>query len=66
MAMFKSLESHNKIIEIIGYRQADLGKITDKKERARIANLQALYRLPSEETTEAKIARTGAMFGGMI
>lgn len=65
MAMFKGLESHNKIIEIIGYRQANLGEISNKKERARIANLQALYRLPNEETVEDKIARTGAMFGGM-
>lgn len=66
MAMFKSLESHNKIIEIIGYRKADLGKITDKNERARIANLQKLYELPRDESIEEKIARQGAMFGGMI
>lgn len=66
MAMFRSLESHNKIVEIIGYRQADLGKIQDKKERARIANLQKLYELPRKESVEEQIARTGAMFGGML
>jgi len=65
MAMFRSLESHNKIIEIIGYRQADLGKIEDKKERARIANLQKLYELPNSQTVEERVAMTGASFGVM-
>lgn len=65
-ALFKSLENHNKIVEIMGYRATDLGKIKDKKEKARIARLKALYAIPDNLTFEDKVARAGAAFGGMI
>lgn len=65
-ALFKSLESHNKIVEIMGYRATDLGKIKDKHEKARIARMKMLYAIPENLTFEDKVARAGAAFGGMI
>lgn len=65
-ALFKSLESHNKIVEIMGYRGTDLGKIKDKKERARIAKLKVIYAIPENLSFEDKVGRAGAAFGGMI
>lgn len=65
-ALFKSLESHNKIVEIMGYRSADLGKIKDKHEKSRIIKLKQIYALPENLTFEDKVARAGAAFGGMI
>lgn len=63
-AMFRSLNDSNKIVEIMGYRAADLGKISNKKERERIARLQRIYALPENLTAEDRIARAGAAFGG--
>lgn len=63
-ALFKSLEDHNKIVEIMGYRAADLSKIENKKERERIARLKQLYALPQNLTFEDKVAMAGAAFGG--
>lgn len=63
-AMFRSLNDSNKIVEIMGYRATDLGKITNKKERERIARLKNIYALPENLTVEDKIARAGAAFGG--
>ena len=65
-ALFKSLESHNKIVEIMGYRATDLGQIKDKKERSRIAKLKTIYAIPENLTVEDKVARAGAAFGGML
>lgn len=65
-ALFKSLESHNKIVEIIGYRSADLGQIKDKREKARIAKMKTIYAIPENLSFEDKVARAGAAFGGMI
>ena len=64
MAMFKSLNSSNKIVEIMGYRAADLSKIESKSERNRIAKLQQTYALPQNLSTEDKVAIAGAAFGG--
>ena len=64
MAMFRSLNSDNKIVEIMGYRSADLTKIEDKKERSRIARMKELYALPQSKTREEKIAAAGMAFGG--
>lgn len=63
-ALFKSLEGHNKIAEIMSYRAADLSKIKDKEERARIARLKNIYELPENLTFEEKVARAGSAFGG--
>lgn len=65
-ALFKSLETHNKIVEIMGYRATDLGKIKDKHEKSRIAKLKMIYAIPDNLTLEDKVARAGAAFGGMI
>ena len=63
-ALFKSLEDHNKIVEIMGYRATDLSKIENKKERERIAHLKRLYALPQNLSFEDKVAMAGAAFGG--
>lgn len=64
MAMFRSLNSSNKIVEIMGYRAADLSKIESKSERSRIATLQQTYALPQNLSFEDKVASAGAAFGG--
>lgn len=61
-AMFRGLESHTKIVEIMGYRAADIRKIKNKSERERIAKLQRLYEIPQSYTVEEKIAMAGAAF----
>ena len=63
-ALFESLNSNNKIVEIMGYRAADLGKIKNKAERERIGRMKQLYALPQNLTTEEKVALAGAAFGG--
>lgn len=65
-AMFRSLNSANKIVEIMGYRAADLSKIENTAERQRIQRLQTIYALPQSYTTEEKVAMAGAAFGGMM
>lgn len=63
-ALFRSLNDSNKIVEIMGYRAANLGEISNKKERERIAKLKRIYALPENLSREDKIARAGASFGG--
>ena len=63
-ALFKSLEDHNKIVEIMGYRATDPSKIENKKERERIMRLKRIYALPQNLTFEDKVAMAGAAFGG--
>ncbi len=63
-ALFKSLDSNNKIVEIISIRATDLSKIENKKEQQRIARLKETYALPEKLTFEEKVARAGAVFGG--
>lgn len=65
-ALFKSLESHNKIVEIMGYRAIDLSKIENSKERERMAKLKAIYALPQNLTREEKVAMAGAAFRGGV
>ena len=64
-ALFKSLNSDNKIVEIMSIRATDLGKIESSKERQRIAHLQSIYAIPENLTFEEKVARAGAAFGGI-
>ena len=61
-ALFRGLESHTKIVEIMGYRAADIGKIKNKHERERMAKLQRLYAIPQSFTVEEKVAMAGAAF----
>lgn len=63
-ALLNGLERHNKIVEIMEYRAADLGKIKDPKERERIASLQRIYALPDTFTSEEHIANAGMAFAG--
>ena len=66
MALFRGLASSNKIVEIMGYRSADLGKIKNKDERSRIAALKRTYALPDNRTLDEKVAMAGAAFGGKM
>lgn len=61
-ALFRSLETHNKIVEIMGYREADLSKIKSRDERSRIASMKRLYALPQSYSFEEKVAMAGAAF----
>lgn len=63
-SLFKSLNDSNKIVEIMGYRSADLGSISNKKERERIAKMKSIYALPDNLTAEDKVAMAGLAFGG--
>ncbi len=63
-ALFRSLNSDNKIVEIMGYRATDLGQIKNKEEQSRIAKLQRIYAIPNAMSREEKIAHAGAAFGG--
>ena len=63
-AMFKSLPSTQKIVEIMGYRATNTSEIKDNRERARIQKLQSIYALPQNLTTEEKVAMAGAAFCG--
>lgn len=55
-AMFEGLKGDNKIVEIMGYRAVDLGKIKDKDEKARYRRLKKIYALPDIRTQEQKEA----------
>ncbi|EES48443.1 bacteriophage Gp15 family protein [Clostridium botulinum] len=46
-AMFKSLKSDNKIVEIMGYRSMDLNSINDKSQKDFYKKMQDLYKLPT-------------------
>lgn len=65
-SLFKSLNDSNKIVEIMGYRAADLGSISNKKERERIAKMKSIYALPDNLSTEDKVAMAGLAFGGVF
>ena len=61
-AMFEGLKNDNKIVEIMGYRAIDLGKIKDKDEKTRYKKLKKLYALPDMRTQEQKEADFGSAF----
>ena len=63
-ALFRGLESQNKIVEIMSYRATDLSKITDKHQRQRIAEMKRIYALPQNLSFEDKVAMAGSAFGG--
>ena len=63
-ALFKSLPTTQKIVEIMGYRATETAQIKDNKERARIQKLQSIYALPQNLSTEEKVAMAGAAFSG--
>lgn len=61
-ALFRSLDDNCKISQIMGYRAVDIGKVTDKKEKDRIARLKRIYALEDEYTFEDKVAMAGMAF----
>lgn len=61
-SMFNSLNQDTKIVEIMGYRAIDLGKIKDKEEKARYKKLKKIYRLPDMRTEAQKEADFGSAF----
>ena len=61
-AMFNSLSSDTKIVEIMGYRNIDLSKIKDKQEKARYKKLKEIYKLPDMRTEAQKERDLGNAF----
>lgn len=61
-ALFNSLMNDTKIVEIMGYRAIDLGKIKDKQEKARYKKLQNIYGLPDMRTEAQKESDFGSAF----
>lgn len=55
-AMLHALREDCLFVKIMGYRSVNLSKITDKKERNRIAQQQALYKLRNGKSEEEKAA----------
>ena len=55
-AMLHALREDCLFVKIMGYRSADLNKIKDKKEKNRIAQLKALYKLRNGMSEEEKAA----------
>lgn len=62
-ALFDGLSEESKMVKIMSYRITDLGQIKDKREKARIARLKAIYALPVNVSTEQRIANAGSIFG---
>lgn len=63
-ALFRSLSSDNRIVEIMEYRATDVTKIKSDEERQRIRELQQIYALPQNYTQEEKVAMAGISFAG--
>ena len=47
-ALLNGLTDKTKFVQIVGYRTADLSKIKDKKERARMKELQDYYAIQEQ------------------
>ncbi len=69
-AMFKSLKSNNKIVEIMGYRSMDLNSIKDKEQKAFYKKMQDIYKLPEiinkNELEKQKVLEEALLNGGDI
>ena len=61
-ALFDSLNKDTKIVEIMGYRAIDLGKIKDKEEKNRYKKLKKIYQLPDMRTEAQKESDFGSSF----
>lgn len=53
-ALFKGLNSDNKICEIMGYRAIDISKIKDKEQKQKYKKLQRDFAIPDNRTEEEK------------
>lgn len=47
-ALLNGLNDDTKFVQVVGYRTADLSKIKDKKERARMKELQDYYAIQEQ------------------
>ncbi|WP_042265038.1 Gp15 family bacteriophage protein, partial [Clostridium butyricum] len=69
-AMFKSLKSDNKIVEIMGYRNMDLNSIKDTDQKAFYKKMQDIYKLPEiinkDELEKQKALEEALLNGGDI
>lgn len=69
-AMFKSLKSDNKIVEIMGYRSMDLNSIKDKEQKGFYKKMKDLYKLPEiinkDELEKQKALEEALLNGGDI
>lgn len=66
-AMFKSLKSDNKIVEIMGYRSMDLNSIKDGSQKAFYKKMKDLYKLPeiiNKDELEKQKALEEALLNG--
>lgn len=67
-AMFKSLKSDNKIVEIMGYRSMDLNPIKDNGQKAFYKKMKDLYKLPEiinrDEFEKQKAIEEALLNGG--
>lgn len=61
-SLFEGLSEKTKIVEIMGYRAVDIGKIKDKDEKAKYKKLQLTYALPDMRTVEEKEKSFGSAF----
>lgn len=69
-AMFKSLKSDNKIVDIMGYRSMDLNSIKDKEQKSFYKKMQDIYKLPEiinkDELEKQKAIEDALLNGGDI
>lgn len=67
-AMFKSLKSDNKIVEIMGYRNMDLNSIKDNNQKDFYKRMQNIYKLPEtinkDELEKQKAIEDALLNGG--
>lgn len=61
-SLFDALNKDTKIVEIMGYRAIDLGKIKDKEEKNRYKKLKKIYQLPDMRTEAQKESDFGSSF----
>lgn len=65
-ALFAALDESNRIVEIMGYRAADISKIKDKKQRAYIIAQKRKHALPDMRTELEKQRDMQAVFDRLI
>lgn len=66
-AMFKALKEDNEIVKIMGYRNMDLSKVSDKEQRKHYESMKELYKLPdviNNEDEERRKAVEDALVNG--
>jgi len=63
-ALFHALKEDTEIVKIMGYRSLDIGKIKDKEQRMKMAQLKARYQIEENLSEEEKAARISGALGG--